>query len=92
MAALANTKGVRHLVGLQARCDPALLRLQELLRENYLGDVLACNMTMFLPGLLQRGLERAWMADRDQGANTLRNCHEITCSLLHAQLYLMGDS
>ncbi len=22
----------------------------------------------------------------------LRNCHEITCSLLHAQLYLMGDS
>ena len=71
MAALANTKGVRHLVGLQARCDPALLRLQELLRENYLGEVLACNMTMFLPGLLQRGLDRAWMADRDQGANTL---------------------
>ncbi len=28
-------------------------------------------MTMFLPGLLQRGLDRAWMADRDQGANTL---------------------
>ena len=25
-------------------------------------------------------------------ARTLRNCHEITCSLLHAQLYLMGDS
>ena len=22
----------------------------------------------------------------------LRNCHERTCSLLHAQLYLMGDS
>ena len=40
MAALANTKGVRHLVGLQARCDPALLRLQELLRENYLGKCL----------------------------------------------------
>ena len=71
MAALANTKGVQHLVGLQARCDPALLRLQELLSENYLGEVLACNMTMFLPGLLQRGLDRAWMADRDQGANTL---------------------
>ena len=25
-------------------------------------------------------------------ARKLRNCHEITCSLLHAQLYLMGDS
>ena len=22
----------------------------------------------------------------------LRHCHEITCSLLHAQIYLMGDS
>ena len=22
----------------------------------------------------------------------IRYCHEITCSLLHAQLYLMGDS
>lgn len=71
MAALARLKGVRHMVGLQARCDPVLLRLQELLLENYIGEVLACNMTMFLPGLLQRGLDRAWMADREKGANTL---------------------
>jgi predicted dehydrogenase len=26
---------------------------------------------MFLPGLLQRGIDRAWMADRKMGANTL---------------------
>ena len=71
MAALARAKGVRHMVGLQARSDPSLLRLQELVEENYIGEVLACNMTMFLPGLLQRGLDRAWMADRDNGANTL---------------------
>ena len=71
MAKLAKSQGVHHIVGLQARCDPALLRLQELLAENYVGEILACNMTMFLPGLLQRGLDRAWMADREQGANTL---------------------
>ena len=71
MAGLAQAKGVRHMVGLQARSDPALLRLQELLAEKYVGEVVACNMTMFLPGLLQRGLERAWMADLDNGANTL---------------------
>ena len=59
MASLAQAKGVRHMVGLQARSDPALLRLQELLAEKYVGEVLACNMTMFLPGLLQRGLDRA---------------------------------
>jgi hypothetical protein len=28
-------------------------------------------MAMFLPGLLQRGRDRAWMAARAMGANTL---------------------
>ena len=28
----------------------------------------------------------------EQGLAPFRHCHEITCSLLHAQLYLMGDS
>jgi len=71
MANLARSKGVHNIVGLQARGDPALLHLQELLAEGYVGEVLACNMTMFLPGILQRGLDRAWMADRQMGANTL---------------------
>ena len=55
MAALARSKGVRHMVGLQARGAPPLLHLRDLLAEGYVGEVLACNMTMFLPGLLQRG-------------------------------------
>ena len=71
MAALAQSKGVRHMVGLQARGAPPMLHLRELLAEGYVGEVLACNMTMFLPGLLQRGIDRAWMADRDMAANTL---------------------
>ena len=71
LADLARQKGVRTLIGLQARGGPALLRLKELVAEGYVGEMLACNMTMFLPGLLQRGLDRAWMADRTKGANTL---------------------
>ncbi len=71
MANLARSKGVRNMVGLQARGDPVLLRIQELLSEGCVGEVLSCNMVMFLPGLLQRGLERAWMADQAAGANTL---------------------
>ena len=71
MAALARSKGVRHMVGLQARGDPALLRLRELLAEGYVGEVLSCNMTMFLPGILRRGLTQPWSADRDKGANAL---------------------
>ena len=71
MAGLAGSSGVRSMVGLQARCDPALLRLQQLVSEGYAGQVLACNMTMFLPGVLQRGKTSAWMADQKKGANTL---------------------
>ena len=71
LADLARSKGVRTLIGLQARGGPALLRLKELVAEGYVGEMLACNMTMFLPGLLQRGADRAWMADRAKGANSL---------------------
>ena len=71
LANLARAKGVRTLIGLQARGGPALLRLRELVAEGYVGEMLACNMTMFLPGLTQRGADRAWMADRSKGANSL---------------------
>jgi len=71
MAALARAKGVRTMIGLQANGDPVVLRLRELLTEGYVGEVLSCTMAMFLPGLLQRGRDRAWMADRAMGAHTL---------------------
>ena len=71
MAATASSKGVRGMVGLQARAAPPLLRLKELVEDGYVGDVLACNMTMFLPGVLSTVSRRAWMADRTMGGNTL---------------------
>ena len=70
LASLAHDKGVRTLIGLQARGGPALLRLRQLVAEGYVGDMLSCNMTMFLPGLMGRGADRAWMADRAKGANS----------------------
>jgi predicted dehydrogenase len=73
VATLARAQGVRTMVGLQARGDPVLPRLQELLAEGYVGEILACHMSMFLPGLLQRGLERAWMADQGRRVDR-RNC------------------
>ena len=71
MASLANSKGVTNMVGLQARGAPAILHLKELISGGYVGEVLAANMTMFLPGLLQRGRSMPWMADREKGGNTL---------------------
>ena len=56
---------------LQSRTDPALMRLRELIEEGYVGEVLSCSMTMFLPGILERGSRLVWTADRLQGATTL---------------------
>ena len=71
IATLANSKGVRHMVGLQGRVEPALLHIRKLLNDGYVGEVVAATMTMFMPGLLERGRDRRWMADRSKGANTL---------------------
>ena len=71
MADLARSKGVNSMVGLQARGNPTLLRLKELVEEGYVGEVLSANMTMFLPGVLARGSGSAWQADRTKGATAL---------------------
>ena len=71
LAELARSGRVRNMVCLQARGDPVLLRIKELLAEGYVGDVLSCNMTMFLEGIRQRPVDAPWMADRKQGAHTL---------------------
>jgi len=71
MASLASSQGVTNMVGLQARGAPVILHPKELINQGYVGEVLACNMTMFLPGVLQRGLSMPWMADREKGGNTL---------------------
>ena len=71
MAELARSKPVRSMVCLQARCNPALLRLKELLAEGYVGDVLSCNLSMFLSGVLDRGRARDWAARRENGMHDL---------------------
>ena len=71
LASLARKKDGQHMIGLQARGEAALLRIPELLAEGFVGEVLACNMTMFMPGILERGLDGPWRADRENGVNTL---------------------
>ena len=70
MAALARSKGVRTMVGLQARGAPSLLHLRELLAEGYVGEIVSSNMTMFSPGILRRDVSSAWQADNEKGATT----------------------
>ena len=44
MRDLALSKGVSHMVGLQARGAPAFNRVRDLVSEGYLGKVLSCTM------------------------------------------------
>ena len=72
LTTLAKSSGLRHMVGLQARTDPALLYLKEMLAEGYVGEVLSVNMSMVNSGILVRGkIGYGWSADRKAGANTL---------------------
>ena len=50
MADLARAKGVRNIVGLQARANPAMLYLRDLVASGYVGEVMSCHV----PSHLQR--------------------------------------
>src|SRR5947209_7213945 len=71
MAALAAEKGVRTVVGLQARQAPAIQFVQELLGDGYVGEVLSTTMVgLSVPGGVV-GQPNAYMLDETNGANAL---------------------
>jgi predicted dehydrogenase len=71
MAALAAQKGVRTIVGLQARQAPAIEFVRQLLNDGYVGDVLSTTMIgTSVPGDTVVG-PNAYMLDRANGANVL---------------------
>ncbi|MCH9039998.1 MAG: Gfo/Idh/MocA family oxidoreductase [Chloroflexi bacterium] len=71
MAELARKQNVHTMVGLQARCSPAILRLKELIEQGYVGEVVSSHMALFGSGVLTRTSGRTWQRERVLGANTL---------------------
>lgn len=71
MAAKANARGIRHLVGLQARGNPPMRYLRDLVAQGYVGEMLSCRVHMVRDGILQRPSARAWQREDDKGANIL---------------------
>jgi predicted dehydrogenase len=68
---LALSKGIHHMVGLQARGAPAFNRVRDLVADGYLGKVLSCTMIITTPAWGEEfTLDWAYMADRSNG-NTL---------------------
>lgn len=68
---LAAAAGVRHMVGLQARAAPQFVRMQQLIAEGYVGEVLSVTMRQTLPGAGPRRESFAWAVDASRGASTL---------------------
>lgn len=89
MAALARERGVRTMVGLQARYAPSFQHLRQLVADGYLGQMLSANMTMFLPGLLRpRGEAFTWSARKEAGAHAL---NIATGHALDVFLWCLGE-
>jgi predicted dehydrogenase len=80
MRDLAARKGVRHMVGLQARGARAINRVRDLVAEGYVGQVLSCTMIVTTPNWgTDFTLSRAYLADRSTGATlmTIPGGHSI---------------
>ena len=71
LAALARSKGVQAVVGLQARAAPGILYLKELVANGYVGEIISCSMRLIRGGVLERPSGRTWQRDNALGANTL---------------------
>lgn len=71
IATLASGRGVRTVVGLQARQAPAMEFVQELLHDGYVGEVLSTTMVgLSVPGGVV-SKANAYMLDETTGANVL---------------------
>src|SRR2546423_1037328 len=88
MAELAAEQGVRTVVGLQARQAPAIERVQELLSDGYVGEVLSTSMV----GLSVLGdvvvQPNAYMLDKTNGANVLTIAVGHSLDILN---YVLGE-
>jgi predicted dehydrogenase len=71
LAALAKAKGLVTTVGLQARVNPALMHMKELVEAGFVGEVMAVHVSLLREGVLSRPSHRTWQRDAELGANTL---------------------
>ena len=71
MANEARERGVRGIVGLQGRSDPAVRYARDLVTRGEIGEVLTANLSIMAPAVLERGAGRIWQRERTNGANTM---------------------
>jgi predicted dehydrogenase len=88
LAALARAKGLATAVGLQARVNPAVMHMKELVEAGYVGEVMAVHVSLMREGVLTRPSNRTWQRDAELGANTLTIANGHT---VDAMRFVAGD-
>jgi predicted dehydrogenase len=88
LAALAKAKGLVTAVGLQARVNPTLMHIKELVEAGFVGEVMAIHVSLMREGVLSRPSHRTWQRDAERGANTLTIANGHT---VDAMRFVAGD-
>ena len=65
----AQTRGIRHAVGLQGQVSPAIMYVKDLVAQGYVGRVLSATMIANAPNW-DPTIDRAFYTDFANGANT----------------------
>ena len=88
LAELAKVNGLVTAVGLQARANPALMHMKELVATGFVGEVMAVHVMLMRDGVLSRPSHRTWQRDAALGANTLTIANGHT---VDAMRFVTGD-
>ncbi|HYZ40232.1 MAG TPA: Gfo/Idh/MocA family oxidoreductase, partial [Stellaceae bacterium] len=88
LAALADAKGLVTAVGLQARVNPAVMHMKELVEAGFVGEVMTVHVSLLREGVMSRPSHRTWQRDAELGANTLTIANGHT---VDAMRFLVGD-
>jgi len=88
LAALAEAQRLTTAIGLQARVNPALIHMKELVEAGYIGEVMAVHVSMIRDGVLTRPSHRTWQRDAELGANTLTIANGHTIDVMRS---IVGD-
>lgn len=88
LSALAQSRRLITAIGLQARVNPAVMYMKELIEGGYLGDIMAVHVSVIRDGVLSRPSNRTWQRDVTLGANTLTIA---TGHTVDAMRFVAGD-
>src|SRR5207344_3152300 len=88
LAALAKTNKLVTAIGLQARVNPTVMYMKELVESGFVGEIMALNVSVLRQGVLSRPSNRTWQRDVELGANTLTIA---TGHTVDAMRFVAGD-